>query len=415
MVIKIEPEVLIYDIESFTPGARPNSDVDEFRLFAAYSYKTKKYYLLTKKEDIQRIIDAHRILVGYNNAGTRNNPGYDNPVLQRFGIDFKYKIIIDMCSIMKQRCGGMKIKKGMLGNLLMEFKLDYVTRMLDLVDNDSSKLEIDYSMFKKPVWTKEEFNEIAIYAKRDVEVTKKLYEWIEDYFWNFRDFLREEDVTKKVYLTCGLAVFAYKAVCKRLGLKDSFSGRISEGSFGGGYVAYPAGEIFSGRLLLFDFSSLYPNLFIQCNLFANHCTCCEPHEKWTGDNFFKVKGQYCTKKMSKLSNLLKELFLMRLQYKKDKNPAEYSIKIIMNSLYGAVSNPAFESIYNLTAAEDCTALGRQCTKYVRKRFREEGFKNVMSDTDSVCVQVPEHLTKEYANKLAVKITEELQSHMIYPW
>jgi len=404
--------VLIYDCETLTFSGRPDPSKDRLRIFGCYSYKTKKMYLLKDKEEIQKTIDAHKFLVGFYNKG------YDNPILEREGINLKYKIIIDLKQIFKTRASQMKIEKGMLGDLLMRYSLDYITKTLGIVDEESGKQKIDYSIFQRKLWTPEETATVIEYTKRDIDVTRKLYEYVEDYFSVFKSFLNEADINKKVYLTCTTAVFAYKVLCKELNMEEEYDNEKREERFGGGYVAYPAGENFDekdGEILYLDYSSLYPNIFIQANLFGSNCDCCEIHEKWNGDGFFKVEGFYCKKKQSKITTVFKKLYEMRQDMKKKKDPKEYSLKIVLNSTYGAVSNPAFKNIHNLIAAKDCTNLGRQIIKYTRKRFREEGFKNIMADTDSTVIQIPKNKTKEDAIILSKKIVEEIQEHLSFPW
>lgn len=401
-------DTLIYDIETRTFG-KPDADKDEMRLFGCYSYKKKKFFLITNKETIQKAINSHKYLVGFNNIE------YDNKILQREGIDLKYKYIIDLMIIIKKRKSQMKIKEGMLGDLLMDNSLKTITKILGIVDKESGKKEIDYNIFKKKVWTTEEMKMINDYTKRDIEVTKKLYEWIENYFSVFKHYITDKDIKNKQYLTCSIAAFAYKAICKEMNWEEKYNDEVREERFSGGYVAYPAGEQFQDNIYMFDFSSLYPNCFIQANLFGDKCDCCEIHEKWHGDNFFKVKGYYCKKKLSPLSELFKKMFIDRKRLKEQKDPREYSLKIILNGSYGATSNPTFTNIYNLTAAKDCTALGRQMIHYVRKRFRENEYINLMSDTDSIVVKAPENKTKEDAIKLSKLIVDELQQHLPFPW
>ena len=54
---KIEENCLVYDIETKTTGS-PDPQTDRLKLFGCYSYKTKKQYILTKIDDIQKIINA---------------------------------------------------------------------------------------------------------------------------------------------------------------------------------------------------------------------------------------------------------------------------------------------------------------------------------------------------------------------
>ncbi len=406
--------ICIYDIETRTFG-KPDPSKDELRLFGCYSFKADKYWLLNDKDKIQKVIDMHDFLVGFNNVGTKDNPGYDNTILEREGFNLKYKRFIDLRSLFMKRAGVMKIKQGMLKDLLMKYSLDYITKLLKLGGDTKGKEEIDYRIFMKPVWTPQELAKIKSYTKQDIVITKALYEWVEEYFWSFRDFLHKSDVDKKHYLTHSPAVFTYNAMCKELNIDVEYSKtKTVHGAFKGGYVAYPAGEKFEDNLILFDFTSLYPNIFIQCNLFSNNCTCCTLQEKWHGNDFFKINGYYCTKTQGKIELLYKKLFLLRKQYKKEKNPKEYAIKIILNSGYGLTGNPTFKHLYNKDTSSDCTAIGRQCILYTRKRFRQEGFKNVFTDTDSVCIQYPKGRREDCIN-LSKQIVLELQNNMPFPW
>jgi len=425
--------VLIFDLETAADMGSPTS-THKLRIFGCYSFDDDKYYLLEDKKEMRDMINRHKYLVGFNSVGGVFHgdvmEGYDTQVLYYNGFSdminkdkdgifrFKKKTNIDLMMCFKKRASAMKVKKGMLGDLLMRYSLDFISRTIGVVDDTSAKLhDFDYSVLKKESkdWTDEERTKIIEYTKRDLEVTKKMYEWYENYFESFRDFVKEEDIKNKSYLTCSTAVFSYKVLCKELNLKEEYSNVKANSSFIGGYVALPTGEYFSGNILLFDYSSLYPNMFIMGNLFGNNCSCCTKDEKWDGDGFFKLKGSYCKKKEADLTKVLKKIYLLRKEYKKNGDPREYSCKIFLNSSYGAVSNPVFSHIYNKTAGEDCTALGRQYILYSRKRFREEGYQCLMSDTDSIAVKVPDGKTKEDAQNLANKIVKELLSHMPFPW
>lgn len=251
-------EVLCYDIETETAGARPNAYKDRLKIFGFYSYKIDKIGLIpfTDKKAIQKVIDNHKFIVGFNNEN------YDDPILKREGISLEYKRIIDLRKILKQRAGSMMTKKGMLGNVLMKYSLDYITRFLDLVDDDSAKGEMDYNILKKDTWTKQEIKEIKEYTERDIEITKKLYEWMEKYFEGFKDFLSKHDVEGKYYLTDTMAKFGYKAICHALGwapVYDIEALRNQDNSkkiATGGFVGYPSGEKFEGNIYCLDFNCL---------------------------------------------------------------------------------------------------------------------------------------------------------------
>ena len=382
----ITEDTLVYDIETLTYG-KPDSKKDRLKIFGCYSYIKKKPYLLTSKEEIQTITDAHKIMVGFSNVGTKIVPGYDNPILIREGINMEYKIFIDLKNIIKERASQMKIKKGMLGDLLMEYKLDYIVKMLDIVDEEHGKIEIDYKKFQ--TWTPEETEEIKKYTRRDILITKKLYEWVENYFAVFKPFLNEEDVKKKRYLTCSIAKFGYKAICKAMNWNESYNTKGDSGhKIGGGYVAYPAGERYEGLIFCFDFDSLYPNIIAQCNL-HNRQKILDTRPTWNGGDVWDVEGKYYSDKLGGIGELIIKWFNQRKELKAKGDRREYTIKIILNAaMYGLLNNAYYEKMFDRIAGGDCTRIGRQWTKFARKKFKEAGYEVIYTDTDSVYIKDP---------------------------
>lgn len=367
-------DVLIYDIETQVYG-RPDPKKDKFKLFCCYSYKSGKYYCTKDSSTVQKLIDKHKFLVGFN------VDYYDNPILAREGIKFKYKTVIDLMKIIKSRKGSMKTKKGMLGDVLMEHSLDYITRFLDLVDDSSAKGDIDYSVFQKESWTQEEEQEIKVYAKRDVEVTKKLYEWLEKYFDGFKSFIRPEDVEKKAYLTVTMAKFAYKAICKSMKWEEQYGNiDIDEESILGGYVAYPAGEKYKGNIYCLDWNSLYSKIMNQTNLHCRKKGETSDRPIWNGGGKWKVEGVYYSDELGEVGKLLRQWYYDRLEYKKIGDRREYTIKILLNNVYGATDYAAFLRLFDKVASGDCTRLGRQWTIYARKIFRDAGYGIIYTDS-----------------------------------
>ena len=406
-------DTLIFDIETLTFG-KPDSSKDRLRIFGCYSYKTGKVYLLRDKKDIQKIINAHKYLVGFSNIGNKTEPGYDNPILEREGINLKYKIIMDLKNIIKSRASQMKIKKGLLNDLLMEYSLDYITRTVGIVDDKTAKMDIDYKLFQKEKWTPDEMKLVCEYTKRDILVTKKLYEWVEDFFSGLKPFLNEEDVRKKVYLTSSIAKFGYKAICKAMGWEEKYNKEGDSGDrIGGGYVSYPAGEKFSDNIYLLDFNSLYPHIILMCNLHGRKKDV-DDRDVWTGGDKWKIEGAYYSDELSKMAKLIKKWYSDRLELKKAKDKREYTIKIILNAaLYGLFNNAYYELLFDRVAGGDCTRLERQWIKYSRKRFKEEGYKVIYSDTDSDYVIDP-FKDKKKLLKLKDKIIEEIKATVPFP-
>lgn len=406
-------DVLVYDIETKTFGM-PDATKDRLRLFGCYSYKTNKYYLLSSVEDIQKVIDAHKFLVGFNTES------YDAPILKREGISFEYKIQIDLYDIFKKRAGGMKIDKGMLKDLLISYSLDFITRTIGITNEEDSKMKIDYKLFQKDSWTTDEMDLVKKYTIRDIEVTKKLYQWVEEYFSGFRDFINEEDVRKKRYLTVSIAKFTYKAICKEMKWTEEYgtTANDDEESIAGGYVSYPAGEEFhsddKGSMYLMDFQSEYPHAMMQANLYGRK-KLGEINNRpiWNGGGVWKVEGIYYADEMHHVGKLIQKWFNDRLEYKKVKDKREYTIKIILNTIYGILNNPYYIRVYDKVAGGDCTRLGRQWVKYGRKVFRDKGYKVIYTDTDSIYVK-DDYNNKEEVMKIKQDIIDFIKSTVPFP-
>lgn len=469
-------DVLIYDLECAAFNDDPDPEKDVMKFFGCYSYKTGKYAVIpaSDKKFIQKVIDSHKFLVGFNNKH------YDEPILKRFGFNTNYKRIVDLKKIIEDRASSMKTNKGMLGDKLMYYSLDYITRFLNLVNDDEAKDEIDYKIFQKNQWTDEEKKKIIFYTKRDIEITKKLYEWIEKYFEGFKDFVPSTVSEGKYHLTDTPAKFGYKADCHAMKWEPVFNTNAfndsEETSIDGGYVAYPAGDKFEAKqiknsdgtvsyeniIVQLDFSSLYPAIMMMANLHSRN----KNGQGWHGGNLFEVEGYYDDTEMSGLGKLLRKWYYQRLYYKRkgvlsdgtifkyknaDKHigekyyhipeqdgffelekieitnlkaeqmkklsenydDKEYTIKILINLQYGILNHPYYQLVYDSVAGGDCTRLGRQFVKYARKVFREHGYPIVYSDTDSWYF-IDVFNDKQKYLKLKNKVINDIKSSMPFP-
>lgn len=335
--------ILVYDIETKTPMGKPNASKDILKVFGGYSYLHDKYVVMINKDEIRKFIEGHKFFVGFNHMS------YDNVVMHNCGFSdlinvkefgrlvsarFTKAYDIDLMRIIhpkhQARAQAMKIDKGNLGDLLMDFDLDNVTRVIGLVDDEDAKIkDFDYKILNKETpWTMEEIKQIRFYTRRDVEITKKLYEWMEMYFTPLKPFLNKKDVYGKKYLTSPFAVYTYKAICNLLGWEEEYAHTEGKApTFGGGYVGYPSEESAEGDIYCLDFNSLYPHIMIMCNLYN------QKEGGWHGNGVFDVVGYYDTEKLGPIPNLLKRLYGERLIMKAQKDPKEYSIKIILNTCF----------------------------------------------------------------------------------
>jgi len=404
-------DVLIFDIE--TDSLDTDNAVCKF--FGAYSYKYQKYYILHEheKERIQYLIDNHKVLVGFNNKD------FDNVILENSFNKFKldYKICFDCLKVLydhkwkrPNRELIIEIDGKSLGELLPNRKLKTIAEVLNF---PTLKGDIDYKIFQKNNWSESELNEIYEYLLHDLDVTRRLFEFYVTYFDNFREYVNDDNIRKFDYIRSSIGSFAYAAICNLTNIpyeyEDDYNKKKIKPENEGGFVLEPQVEYAEGTIIYKDFTSLYPFIFFQCNLFTHGDV-----EDWHGDGFFQVKGYYKTDKLGKIETLLRDMYYKRFEYKKNKDSREKAIKILMNTIYGLSGSPIFKNLFDIYTPGDCTSIGRTCIRHAKLIFESKGISVLYMDTDSCFIKLPYGMTIEETDKISDDIVKELQSHMPFP-
>jgi hypothetical protein len=391
-------KILVYDLET--------TDVDPTKaipvLAGFMSSETPEWIWTSNIEEMSAIINAHDVIVGYNIRD------YDNEIMKRYGVMFRGKIIIDLMNILHGGGFGNDLgRKGIvttpegvhLGTILHGKSLAETTKCL----GGPLKIgDFDYNLFKKSFGdlTDAQQTEALEYLKADLDATKYIYEYLENFFefvksggeeidGEFRRFMTDEQVRKKHYLTASTASMVYKIICNLAGEQERYGNGQAE-PYGGGFVAVPTQEVAEGDIYCLDYNSLYPHIMMMCNLYGAIGYNYEDIPVWQGEGISQTEGKYDKSDLAPVGRVLKRLYSRRLEYKKDKNAKEYTIKIIINTIYGLLGNPAFVSVSNYTAAADCTRLGRQWVNAARLHFAEHGYNVLYTDTDSVYLADPFH-------------------------
>ena len=393
-VLQIGDDVLIFDIE--TDGL--NIETANMKWFGAFSFKDNNYYFYTydELEAIQRLINDHKVVCGFNsnefdipiceNNGFNSNE-FDIPICENNGLNFDYKIRIDLLKVLfnhkyrrSNRENIIKVGGKILKNLLPNHKLKTIAETLKL---SVMKGDIDYNIFKQSHWTKMEIQEILKYLYADVKITKEIFEYFYKEFLPMKEFMSLDDQRKYNWYRTSVGSYTYKVICHQAGIKEEYGEQGKRKQYEGGYVSTPANESFRGPIYCLDYNSAYPHAFMMGNLYSHDCKCCSDTEKWTGNEMFPVEGKYCTQTMGKIERVIKKFYKMRLDYKKDKDVREYTIKIIVNTMYGISGSEIFKNLFSLNTASDCTLMARQMIKHARNVFEKHGYELIYTDTDSV--------------------------------
>ena len=409
-------DIIIYDIEATSD--KPHDAIP--RVMGFYSSKCGEYQWTTNIKEMVQILNSHRYIVGYN------SDGYDNEVMKKYGFSTFGKISIDLMKIIHGSGFGNDLgRKG----IMMVGK----SRLADLVNSKTMKDtgialnapvlkgDIDYNIFKK-TWselTPQEEEDALTYLKNDVDITKHIYEFCEEHAKYFRDgtillggvekpFMTPEWIEKKKYLTWSTASMVYHILCNLANLPAKFSDNTQTQSYEGGFVALPTQNYAEGNVYCLDFASLYPHIMIMCNLYGR-----VDGNGWSGGKLFTTNGVYNDKNLVSVSNILREIYLERAKRKKMGDKSEYTLKIIINTVYGLLGNPVFASVHDYISAEDCTSLGQQFIKYARKKYEENGYKLLYTDTDSVYLQDP-YNDYERLMRVTKSIVDEIKSSVPFP-
>jgi len=340
---------LVWDIE--TTPIRDNHPTI-FRVFGAYSYKYDKYYLTTNEELMIRLLKEHDIFITYNGKDFDLPVLYQNyPFLQE---DLKYKFHVDMLEVLKNRALPGETRKGGKGraaiigecrlngindNRFPNFKLSTVVQHIHKVFdvdgkgiqkeggwiNDAKIENYDYNVFLTDESVKKHWSSIQEYLKKDVVITKELFEFLNEYFSGFKDHLSIIQSNKLQHINSSTGAFAYKAMCNDLGYEEEYGDGEKEGSFQGAFVEMPTKEIWTsedGEGYCVDFNSQHPHHQWSANLFTpvEYCQnkvngkCPNPYK---GDGkIFNLQGTYCGCKHGRKEKWLRHMYFLRLYYKR---------------------------------------------------------------------------------------------------
>ncbi|MBI2139638.1 ribonuclease H-like domain-containing protein [Candidatus Woesearchaeota archaeon] len=184
----------------------------------------------------------------------------------------------------------------------------------------------------------------------------------------------------------------------------------------GGFVYEPEPGMYD-NIVVFDFRSLYPSIISSHNIDPGtlNCACCEGKEEVPLGG--KSKLWFCRNRKGFLPTLVGDIISRRMRVqemlKHHKSPIlearSYSLKILANSFYGYLGF-AMARWYCFECAQSTSAFGRHYIGTVISKAREEGFKVIYSDTDSVFITLGGR-AKADAERFREKINDSLTGLM----
>lgn len=393
--MQIHEEYIVLDIETDTEGrSTPDPDKDVLK-YVGFKHKDNRVcFNASEKEKIQRAISWGKYIVGHN---IKN---YDKKVLERHGFKFNYKqVLIDTYEISENRLKSMMYLDLNTGDKSL-------SALCERFNLEHKKGEFDYSLLSKDSLTEEEYNLLVEYLFGDLDAADDLFKYFYEFFYGFREYMNTENQERMCWLINRPGSTAYKCVCNLAGLKEEYEDveETDEETYEGGFVSEPYIDNIEGNIYVYDYSSLFPHMYLGFCLFNKIQDPSEKYFKGTniypliyGNEMDGIKGKY-RDHWGPIELAINELFTKRMdvtkRMKETKDPIEkirltnerLAIKILINTMYGVSGSPKFKSIYDPIVASDCTSLARRTIKHARTTFEYNGYKCIYTDTDSIYVE-----------------------------
>lgn len=439
---EVKKSLIIIDIETsavFPDTQQPidiTSDFENYVKYAKvkwigmYSYDggvTIVDTVVQNEDNIREFIGKHKGIIGFNTTEFDLPILFNNKLIPEgmFYIDIDMMVILGAMSYQSKSGQKFKNRGSYMG---YKFPRNSLRVMAQTMGCQTAKGEIDYKIFYKDSWKDEECNQIRQYLEADVLATKEMFDKTWNFWLPFCEFLTDKNVLNLSWIRSSIASLTYKAACKVLDCEETYAEKEQEESETeemGGLVRRPIYEE-ARNVWYVDVVSMYPHIFSMFNLFAE----VEPFtlDSWHGNDIFQVKGWYDITKHHKLSEHVAKLLQQRIDLKKElkENPQKaeelepkiYTIKLFLNSLYGAARSKLFEQIHTENCGWDCCWIGQQMNEYISKRMGEFGYQTVAGDTDSLFLLAdithPEYNEKDYITKCLKIVVEEIKAKTPFP-
>lgn len=233
-MIKIPELYCVCDIETNTIEETPNPLVDELR-YIGFKFKDKlKCFHYTELDKVQTCIDYFDYIVGHNFKE------YDKIILERYGINFYRKIIVDTYEIANNRLKSMlyidlNVGDKSLGGLCDKFSLN------------NKKTAFIYSLLQKDILEGEEYELLEKYLFNDLNSNDEIFQYFYNLFIGFKEYMSKENQRKMCWLINKPGSTAYKCICNIANLSEEYE-EIEKGNklYEGGFVSIPYVDFIEG-------------------------------------------------------------------------------------------------------------------------------------------------------------------------
>jgi DNA polymerase-2 len=184
----------------------------------------------------------------------------------------------------------------------------------------------------------------------------------------------------------------------------------------GGFVMSSKPGLYDNVIVL-DFKSLYPSIIKTFNIdpYSYVAPADRPKHLSKEKYITTANGAVFKNQEGILPKIISDVWHQRDEAKKRKDTPEtiYALKIIMNSFYGVLGNPACR-FFNPEMSNAITYTGQEIIKLTTKKVEELGYEVIYGDTDSIFVvskakDVDD--TRKIGKKIAKYVNEFYDEHI----
>jgi DNA polymerase-2 len=176
----------------------------------------------------------------------------------------------------------------------------------------------------------------------------------------------------------------------------------------GGFVMQSKPGLYD-YILVCDFKSLYPSIIRTYNIDPYSYVAPKDRPKILNKDKYitTANGAVFKNQEGILPKVIEDVWHQRDEAKRRKDTAEtiYALKIIMNSFYGVLGNPACR-FFNPEISNAITHTCQATTKLAIKKVEEMGYEVIYGDTDSIFI-VSKAKNTEDARKIGKKIEKHI--------
>ena len=267
---------------------------------------------------------------------------------------------------------------------------------------------------------KHEWEDYFEYNLQDSVITKNLAEKIWPDLQEFTRIIQEplfeisrDSMSAHVenYIIHNLEGF--NEIAEKRPTHEEIGDRREEGRFEGAFVLQPVPGLYS-NVIFFDFTSMYASVIVSYNL--SKSTYSEKEIPDSVEVDLNPKA-YFSKKPGFFPQMLAEIIKKRKMYKQEYNQKKDTLSKARSNAFKLLANASYgyqgffgARYYCLPAAAATAALARSSVKDAIEKIKNQGYKVIYSDTDSIAL-LQENKTKKQVLETLEKINSELPGVM----